>query len=434
MRELTDIQALRTALNDARDYTLQLYAHLTPEQRRFPYRRMVNPPAWELAHIGWFQEFWCLRYRERDEPLAARLPNADTLLNSSIIPHPDRWERHKLTWEGMLEYLEREFQDTLAALERSSPDQRYFYQLALLHEDMHGEALLMSLQSLALPELEWQKRPALAIPGASDDETGKEVEFDGGELDMGSPPGPDFAFDNEKPVHRVNVAPFALARVPVSNAEYAQFVGAGGYASSQFWTAEGWQWCAEAGLQAPCYWRKDGARWRVRRFDQWEPLRSDEPVIHVNAFEAEAYCNFAGKRLATEAEWEYAARHGRAPDEDRYPWGYAAPVRGTVNLDGVYRRPVPVGALAKTDTPDGLRQMIGNVWEWTATEFGGYPGFLPDPYLEYSQPWFSGHRVLRGGCFATRARLVHNRFRNFYTPDRNDVFAGFRTARTLIET
>ena len=431
MRELRDIQALRAALNDARDYTLQLYAHLTSEQRLFPYLRTVNPPAWELAHVGWFQEFWCLRYRERDAPLGARLPDADTLLNSSIIPHADRWERPKLTWERTLDYLEREFQDALAALERSSPEQRYFYRLALLHEDMHGEALLMSLQSLALPEPEWQVRAAPPAPAAASRQAGPEVEFEGGELEMGSPASPDFAFDNEKPVHRVNVAPFALARTSVSNAEYAQFVEAGGYTSSHFWTAEGWQWCTAAGLQAPCYWRKDGARWLARRFDHWEPLLADEPVIHVNAFEAEAYCSFAGKRLPTEAEWEYAARHGHAAGQDRYPWGCAAPVRGAVNLDGAYRRPVPVGALAESDTPAGLRQMIGNVWEWTATEFSGYPGFRSDPYLEYSQPWFSGHRVLRGGCFATRARLVHNRFRNFYTPDRNDVFAGFRTARTL---
>src|SRR5512147_73381 len=156
MRELTDIPALSAALKDARDYTLQLYAHLTPGQRLFPYRRTVNPPAWELAHVGWFQEFWCLRYRERDEPLAPRLPGADTLLNSSIIPHADRWALAELSWERVLEYLQHEFDDSLAALERSSPDQCYFFQLALLHEDMHGEALLMSLQSLALPEPKWQ--------------------------------------------------------------------------------------------------------------------------------------------------------------------------------------------------------------------------------------------------------------------------------------
>ena len=431
MRELSEIPALRTALGDARDYTLQLYAHLTPEQRRFPRLLSVNPPAWELAHIGWFQEFWCLRFRDRDEPLPARLTDADALLNSSIMPHADRWELPELTWGQVLEYLEREFQDTLAALEQSTPEQRYFFQLALLHEDMHGEALLMSLQTLGLPEPEWRRRATPRLPAAAESFARREVELEGGELDMGSPPGPDFAFDNEKPVHQVTVAPFALSSVQVSNAEYLHFVEAGGYVYPRFWTAEGWQWRTEASAAAPCYWRKDGSHWLVHRFDQWEPLAPDEPVIHVNAFEAEAYCNFAGKRLPTEAEWEYAARHGLTPGEDRYTWGYAAPAWGSVNLNGVYGRPVPVGALADSDTPARIRQTIGNVWEWTATEFSGYPGFQPDHYLEYSQPWFNSHRVLRGGGFATRARLVHNRFRNFYTPDRYDVFAGFRTARTL---
>ena len=191
MRELREIPALRTALEDARDYTLQLYAHLTPEQRRFPRLLSVNPPAWELAHMGWFQEFWCLRFRDRDEPLPARLPDADALLNSSIIPHAQRWDLPELTWERVLDYLAREFQDTLAALEQSEPDQRYFFQLALLHEDMHGEALLMSLQTLGLPEPQWHRRryPARSRRPADSVER-HEVEFEGGELDMGSPPAP----------------------------------------------------------------------------------------------------------------------------------------------------------------------------------------------------------------------------------------------------
>lgn len=432
MRELREIPALRAALEDARDYTLQAYAHLNAEQRAFPLRRTLNPPAWELAHLGWFQEFWCLRFRDRDEPLSARLPNADALMNSSIIAHADRWELPELTWKRVLEYLAEEFHATLAALAQSAPERRYFFQLALFHEDMHGEALLMSLQTLGLPEPKWH-RPTLPVPNA-DDFIYREVEFEGGPFDMGSPTDSDFAFDNERPLHRVIVAPFALASTQVSNAEYLQFVEAGGYTSPRFWTAEGWQWRNEADAQAPCYWRKDGPHWLVRRFDQSEPLVPDEPVIHVNAFEAEAFCNFAGKRLPTEAEWEYAARHGRTRGEDRFTWGDTAPKAGWANLDCVYGRPAHVDALASTDTPAGIRQMLGNAWEWTATDFNAYPGFQPGPYLEYSQPWFSTHRVLRGGSFATRARLVHNRFRNFYTPDRNDVFAGFRTARTLRDT
>jgi ergothioneine biosynthesis protein EgtB len=431
MQELTEIAALRTALVDARDYTLRTCAHLSAQQRAFPYRRTVNLPAWDLAHVAWFQEFWCLRFRDRDEPLPARLADADALLNSSIIPHAQRWQLlPELTWETVLGYLARVHEDTLAALERSAPEQRYFFQLALLHEDMHAEAMRMSLQSLGLPAPDGQERRTLSPPDAAGFRP-RDVELEGGAFDMGSNAGPDFAFDNEKPLHRVTVAPFAIASAQTTNAEYLRFVDAGGYSHQHFWTADGWQWRNEASAHAPCHWRRDGDQWLARRFDRWELLPLDEPVMHVNAFEAEAYCRFAGRRLPTDSEWEYTARYGLPYGEDRYPWGFAALPAGAVNLDNVYGRPLAVGALADTDTRSHVRQMLGNVWEWTATEFTGYPGFEPDDYREFSQPWFSGHRVLRGGCFATRARLVHNRFRNFYTPERNDVFAGFRTARSL---
>jgi iron(II)-dependent oxidoreductase len=430
MRELNQTPALRWALEDARDYTLQLYAHLTPQQREFPYLPTVNPPAWELAHVGWFQEFWCLRFRDREQPLPARLEQADAWLNSSIIAHRQRWELPQLTWEAALSYLARELADTLAAVEQASDEQRYFFKLALLHEDMHGEALLMALQTLGLPEPKFTRRPTLPLPKPSPP-TRTEVEYEGGEFGMGAEPGADFAFDNERPAHRVKVAPFALSVTQVTNAEFAQFVEAGGYGREQYWTQAGWQWRAQENVAAPRYWRREGEQWMVRRFDQWEALAPDDPVMHVNAFEAEAYCSFVGRRLPSEAEWEFAVRAGLRPGEDRYPWGFAAPAWGSVNLNGMYGRPVHVCALPGTDTRASVRQLLGNTWEWTSTPFAAYPGFTPDYYKEYSQPWFGTHRVLRGGCFATRARLVHSRFRNFYTPERNDLFAGFRTARTL---
>ena len=427
VRELNEVQALRAALLDARNYTLALYAHLTPEQRQVPYLRVVNPPVWEVAHIGWFQEFWCLRYREGHVALPSRLPDCDPILNSALIPHQQRWQLHQLVWNDVLHYLEHEFEDTLRALDSSTPDQRYFFQLALYHEDMHGEALLMTLQTLALPPPQLQRavlpRPA-AIEAAGD------AEFDGGAFAMGSNPGSDFVFDNEKWAHEVQVAPFALSAIAVSNGEYRAFVEADGYARRELWSEDGWRWREQPGFHAPRYWRKEAGGWLMRRFDQWEPLPDDEPVIHVNAHEAEAYCRFVGRRLPSEAEWEFAARAGLR-GVDRFPWGDAAADDGRANLNGWYAGPVPVRALPGSDSAAGLRQMLGNVWEWTSTPFGPYPGFSPDPYAEYSQPWFGDHQVLRGGCFATRARLVHNRWRNFYTAERGDIFAGIRTARSL---
>ena len=431
---MQEIPSLRTALEDARDYTLRVYAHLTPGQRRFPRLQTVNPPVWELAHVGWFQEFWCLRFGAPETLQAARIRDADAMLNSALIPHARRWELPELTWTAALDYLDHEFTDTVDALAGSTVEQRHFFELALRHEDMHGEALLMTLQTLGLPPPQFD-RPVLAVPVSTGSVRRNEIEFEGGTFDMGSRNGPDFAFDNEQPSHRVTVAPFALASTQVSNADYLAFVEAGGYDERRFWTGPGWKWRNEAGAHAPRYWRRDHRHWLVRRFDRWERLAPEEPVIHVSAFEAEAYCSFARMRLPTEAEWEWAARAGLAPGEDRYPWGKApATAAGSVNLDRAYGRLVHVAALTDSCTRTGLHQMLGNVWEWTSTAFAGYPGFVPGHYKEYSQPWFGDHRVLRGGCFATRARLVHSRFRNFYTPDRNDIFAGFRLARSLRES
>ncbi|MBI2361525.1 MAG: SUMF1/EgtB/PvdO family nonheme iron enzyme, partial [Deltaproteobacteria bacterium] len=188
-------------------------------------------------------------------------------------------------------------------------------------------------------------------------------------------------------------------------------------------------------VEHPVYWRREsGGRWLQRVFDRWIPLREHLPILHVNWYEAEAYCNWAGRRLPTEAEWEFAAaaepNPGRTEITERnrlFPWGGEPPTLERANLDWRAMGCLEVGALPAGDSACGCRQMIGNVWEWTASDFQPYPGFVADPYKEYSQPWFGTHKVLRGGCWATRSRLIRNSWRNFYTPDRRDVWAGFRT-------
>lgn len=406
-----------------------MYAHLDDRQRRFPYLPIVNPPDWELAHVGWFHEYWCLRDAGRGAPGPSRFPNADPLLNSALISHAERWDRPELPWPRVLDYLGSVQADELERLASGRDDDLYFFQLALLHEDMHGEALLMTLQTLGLPAPAPYRDPAAPPPRAP--LLRAEIEFPGGEFVMGSRAGRGFVFDNESQPHVVGVVPFALAARTVTAGEFAAFVEAGGYARREWWSEDGWAWRTRVGAEAPLYWRHDGGRqWRVRRFDRWQPLDEEAAMVHVCAHEAEAYCAYADRRLPTEAEWEYAARFGISGD-DRYPWGDALPAAGDVNWNGAYGAPVAADALPAGDTPTGLRQMIGNVWEWTATPFTPYPGFSPGPYKEYSEPWFHTHRALRGGCFATRARLVHNRWRNFYMPERRDVFAGFRVARGL---
>ena len=235
-----------------------------------------------------------------------------------------------------------------------------------------------------------------------------------------------FVFDNEKWAHEVEIRPFRMARLAVTNAEFAAFVEAGGYARREWWSNDGWEWKTDAAQAAPNYWaRRDGA-WFRRRFAQTVRLDPGEPVLHVNWHEANAYCRFAGRRLPTEAEWEYAASwDAGAREKRRYPWGSAPPTAALANLESAdVTRVDSHGAGASAS---GCRQLIGNVWEWTATTFEPYPGFVIDPYKEYSEPWFGTRKVLRGGSFATTRRLIRNTWRNFYTPDRNDIFAGFRT-------
>ncbi|HEY3165882.1 MAG TPA: SUMF1/EgtB/PvdO family nonheme iron enzyme, partial [Candidatus Binatia bacterium] len=240
------------------------------------------------------------------------------------------------------------------------------------------------------------------------------------------------------------------------------FVEAGGYRKPQYWSTDGWHWLETGGapeleksfskffnknidekselaglsarLDHPVYWRREAnGRWTQRIFDQHMPLNENMPVVHVSWYEAEAYCNWAGRRLPTEAEWEVAASGEPAADtglsERRryFAWGNEPPAPKHASLDWRNSGLVEVGAYQAGDSAFGCRQMIGNVWEWTADEFQAYPGFTVDPYKEYSKPWFGTHKVLRGGCWATSSLLIRNTWRNFYTPDRRDVWAGFRT-------
>jgi iron(II)-dependent oxidoreductase len=403
------------ALREARDYTLAIYAHLTPGQEQFPRIPAVNPPRWEVGHVGWFQEYWCLR-RDGHGVAPPCLPDADRLFDSSNVPHALRWSLPVPAWPAIHRYLDETLSRTLDALHDAHEHRRYFFELALYHEDMHAEALLMTLQTLALPAPEWLLRRNPPRPARTACEG--DVAITGGAVPIGTPRDAHdrFVFDNEKWAHRVTIAPFRIARRCVTNAEFAAFVDDGGYARGSLWTDQGSAWRVSSQRSAPAYWVRegDGAPWQARRFDTVEPLDPDAPVQHVNAFEAQAWCRWAGRRLPTEAEWETAAGH---MDE--------AAVAHRRNLDAIYGQSVAADAWPASAAP--VAHMLGNVWEWTSTPFAPYPGFAPDPYADYSAPWFHSHHVVRGGSWATRSRLVHPRFRNFYLPQRHDPFVGFRT-------
>jgi iron(II)-dependent oxidoreductase len=421
------LQAVSMAamLDAARRRTLALVEGLSGAQWLGPKLAIVNPPLWELGHLGWFQEYWCLRRRPDGTVAGSLLPQADVLYDSAKVAHDTRWDLPLPDVAATLRYLRdvRAVVDERLMRDGSNPGLQYFAQLSAFHEEMHAEALTYTRQTLAYPQ---PPEAGRSIDGGS---CAGDAEIAGGWFELGAADDGSFVFDNEKWAHALEVKPFRMARSAVTNAQFAEFVDAGGYREQRWWDAPGWAWRGEGGATAPLYWRRAGEVWRRRYFDREEIFVADEPVIHVNWHEATAWCRWAGRRLPTEAEWEFAAATvpGMPGVKRRYPWGDAAPATQTANLYGNAGRCVQVGALAAGDSAWGVRQMIGNVWEWTADWFQPYPGFVRDPYAEYSEPWFGNHKVLRGGCHATSPGLIRNTWRNFYTPERRDVFAGFRT-------
>lgn len=429
---MADPTQLAQWVQDARERTLALVADLSPEQLEGPRLAIVNPLRWEIGHVGWFQELWALRHGRGETALRA---DGDALWDSSAIAHDTRWDLPLPSIEETKAYM-REVRDRVLDGLAADPESREFRYLTLysvFHEDMHDEAFTYTRQTLGYPP-----PPAMASapPHLSAGPLAGDAEVPGGTFALGSAPDEPFVFDNEKWAHPVEVAPFAIARAPVTQEQFAAFVNAGGYARRAWWSEAGWEWRQRAQAERPVYWRRAAGGWQRRDFDRWVALEPHRPVIHVSWHEAQAYCAWAGRRLPTEAEWEAAASlepgpggRGFSKRKRRFPWGDDLPTPERANLDARAGGGADVGALSAGDSAFGCRQMIGNVWEWVADDFRPYPGFVADMYRDYSQPWFGTHKVLRGGCWVTRARLLRNTWRNFYTPDRRDVWAGFRTCR-----
>jgi iron(II)-dependent oxidoreductase len=419
--------ALREMLLAARARTLLLAEDLNGERLLGPQLSIVNPPLWEIGHLGWFQEHWCLRYQRNGMLASSILDNADRLYNSATVPHATRWTLPLPDFEATLAYLRQVLDRVLERIgrERATEHLSYFTQLAAFHEEMHCEAFTYTRQTLGYPA---PRNVAISADVRAGAWPG-DVEISGGRFMFGAAAADGFVFDNEKWAHEVEVKPFRLARAPVTSSEFVAFVEDDGYRRPDLWGERGWRWRNDAQAENPVYWVKRDGAWLRRRYGALAALQLHAPVTHVNWFEAQAYCRWAGRRLPTEAEWEFAAATtpGSADHKRRYPWGDAAPSPVCANLYGVAGDCADVSAFPRGDSAWGCRQMFGNVWEWTADWFAPYPGFVRDPYQEYSEPWFGDHKVLRGGCFATRAGLLRNTWRNFYTPDRRDVFAGFRT-------
>jgi len=306
---------------------------------------------------------------------------------------------------------------------------KYFYLLALFHEDMHNEAFLYTRQTLSYPKPKFiDNQKDHSFENKLLVSTDEDICIAGGLFRLGAERNDEFIFDNEKWAHEVNIARFKIAKYAVSNQQYLEFVEDRGYQKERYWSNEAWAWRKKENLQHPVYWKHDsGGQWYEKQFDQWVLLEFNHAVIHVSWYEAQAFCKWSNRRLPSEAEWEFAAAYDPAKEQKNiYPEGNELN-HCHANLDCVNLGTTDVTAYPEGDNAFGCRQMYGNVWEWTVSTFIPYPGFSPDWYREYSQPLFERTKVLRGGAWTTRSRMLRCTLRNYYGPDRNDVFAGFRT-------
>ncbi|WP_093786250.1 ergothioneine biosynthesis protein EgtB [Actinacidiphila guanduensis] len=426
----------RAALEAARRRTTLLTDSVTEEDLVAQHSPLMSPLVWDLAHIGNQEELWLVR--EAGGRPGIR-PDLDSVYDAFQTPRKDRPALPLLGPAEARAYVAEVRAQTLEVLAAAdtSPDHPerllaggFVFGMLAQHEAQHDETMLATHQLRRGPAVLHAPAPPPAPADAAS--LPAEVLVPGGPFTMGTSSEP-WALDNELPAHQVEVAPFWLDTVPVTNARYQEFIAAGGYSDPQWWTPEGWRHVQDAGLQAPLFWSRDGDAWVRRRFGTVEPVPADEPVLHVCWYEADAYARWAGRRLPTEAEWEKAARHDPATGRSRrYPWGDADPGPEHANLGQRHLQPAPAGSYPAGAAPSGARQLIGDVWEWTASDFSPYPGFAAFPYKEYSDVFFGpDYKVLRGGAFGVDPVACRGTFRNWDYPIRRQIFAGFRTARDV---
>ena len=402
------------ALARTRERTLALAAALPDGDLERQIDPLMSPLVWDLAHIAAYEDLW-LVHRHGGEPLL-RADLAATY-DAFETPRAVRGEIELLDAAGAREYLAAVRERALAASVRAGVDP-VIHELVLQHEQQHVETMLQTLGLAGLPEFDPPYRTAAPPAPAPGAHTGLEfVAVPGGEVELGAPSGR-FSYDNERPRHRREVAPFRIGRTPVTNATWLTFTEGGGYERRDFWEDEPWAWKQQHDITGPAHWRRaaDGS-WLEMTPCGPRALDPDRPVVHVSWFEAAAFARAHGARLPTEAEWEAAASWDRSADA----WD--------AHLGQDAFDTAPVGAHPGGAARCGALDLLGNVWEWTASEFGGYPGFTAHPYREYSEVFFrKGYRALRGGSWATQARVATPTFRNWDLPQRRQIFAGVRLA------
>jgi gamma-glutamyl hercynylcysteine S-oxide synthase len=392
---------------------------------------LMSPLVWDLAHVANQEELWLLREVGGREPMH---PEIDPLYDAFEHPRAERPTLPLLPPAQARAYAHEVRGRVLDLIETATFSGTrlltgaFAFGMIAQHEQQHDETMLITHQlRKGGPALTAAPPPAPPADAAS---LPREVLIPAGPFTMGTSTEA-WALDNERPAHTVTLPAFYLDTTPVTNAAYQEFLADGGYEEPRWWSPAGWDHRQRAGLAAPLYWRREGSGWVRTRFGVTEPVPPAEPVVHVSWYEAQAYAAWAGRRLPTEAEWEKAARHDPATGRSRrFPWGDEDPAPDRANLGQHYLQPAPAGSYPRGASPAGVRQLIGDVWEWTSSDFLPYPGFTAWPYKEYSEVFFGGeYKMLRGGSFGVDPVACRGTFRNWDYPVRRQIFAGFRTAR-----
>ncbi len=420
-------------LTAARERTLLLVASLTDEDLRVQHDPLMSPILWDLGHIAHFEELWLTRN------LSGKIEFSEMpgMYNPFEYPRATRAALPLPSLHALIRTAAEIRADTLSALQSADLQSThpllaggFVYNMVLQHEYQHNETILQTLQ---LKSGEPYRAPrAITAPPSGSDAFDRMVHVNAGAYLIGTDDRT-AAYDNERPQHWVKVDTFEIDAAPVTNAAYEQFIMDGGYQRPEFWSDDGRAWLADSGALAPKHWVASTDGWTTRTMDVVAPIASDHPVCHVCYHEAAAYARWAGKRLPTEQEWEIAAswNPGTASSQ-RFPWGAADPTALHANVDQLFFGTTPVGAFEQNVSPLGCYGMIGDVWEWTSSDFTGYPGFVAYPYPEYSETFFgTEYKVLRGGSWATRPGAIRNTFRNWDYPIRRQIFSGFRCARDV---
>ena len=413
------------ALTATRDRTVALVAEVDERDLSRTVDPLLSPLLWDLGHIANFEHRWLLGGDD-----AAR----DGIYNPFAHRRADRGELSMLGRAECFEYMSAVRSRVLDALPEADPAR---VELVIQHEQQHNETMLQLLRQLDSYSAPCDLRDGREFRLASTAAGPNWVRFPAGHYLVGSDPEDrPLVYDNECRAHRRELHGFDIAMRPVTNGEFIDWIELGGYVKPEWWTPEGWEWLigqSQLGDPSPLAWRRTAAGWEVDDFGRTRPVDPAAPVSHISWFEADAFARASGARLPTEFEWEVAASHDPVAGADgarrRYPWGDEAWVPGEANLDQLTFGVEPV---ACAEGACGPVDMLGQVWEWTSSEFRAYPGFEAFAYAEYSAPFFDGgYRVLRGGSSATRARSVSNTFRNWDLPERRQIFAGLRLARSV---